>query len=285
MLNEVLVPGIRIERGKLPASDGVPGATGRAPSASCCCSWSMRCCSNCWLARKSANSSACARGNPAASAARAAIPPSAPTFHLSVTAFPVIVFPDSQIGRMIQANSSSPWSFPTLPSAPARQAPEPAGALAGAIFYCQSNRHQPFRGIRQNLTLNSPWISSSTPGMLAIVLRCACMYSRPMSMNATGLQITLACAVDLLVDAGRGLHRADQLRGHVLMTNAEGDVRAPVRGPPVLVADGAEPFGDRLDDDAGRRRRGRRGRCRGRSRRRCRYRRRNRRNSFLDRRW
>src|SRR5207248_3217430 len=75
--SDTSVPGITKERGKLPAMTGPPGPAGGVPGGGTCASWSIRRCSNSWLARRSPNSSALALGNAVINATAAVNPPSA----------------------------------------------------------------------------------------------------------------------------------------------------------------------------------------------------------------
>src|SRR5947207_2597617 len=77
--SDTSVPGTTKERGKLPAMTGPPGPPGGAPGGGTWASWSIRRCSNSWLARRSPNSSALALGNAVINATAAVNPPSAAT--------------------------------------------------------------------------------------------------------------------------------------------------------------------------------------------------------------
>src|SRR6266566_9036749 len=69
---DVSVPGIRKDRGKLPAPTAAPGGAGAVEPGWSCDSWSRRCWRRSWLARKSDNSSARAADGPIANGAASA---------------------------------------------------------------------------------------------------------------------------------------------------------------------------------------------------------------------
>src|SRR6266550_13752 len=107
--SDTSVPGTTKERGKLPAMTGPPGPPGGAPGGGTWASWSIRRCSNSWLARRSPNSSALALGNAVINATAAVNPPSAatvPIFRLLVIGPPKQKLPTQRthvplISRMI----------------------------------------------------------------------------------------------------------------------------------------------------------------------------------------
>src|SRR6516164_705104 len=118
MRNEVSVPGIKNDRGKLPVTIGAPapapGACWPNPGTYCpgagalgggaCESWSMRFWRSSWLARKSASSSALDAAEPVSNKTAATDPPTAATlerFRLLIMAPPCSSGAGARAGALV----------------------------------------------------------------------------------------------------------------------------------------------------------------------------------------